>query len=125
LTPKSPLTPSAWPCRGEIWVVNLNPTVGAEIQKSRPVVVVSSNAVGKLPIKLIAPITEWKAAFENRLWMVKIQPSPANGLSKASSVDTLQLRGVDVSRFSERIGQLLGQEMDDIAAAIAAVVEFV
>ena len=48
------------PKRGEIWLVNFDPTIGAEIRKSRPAVVISSNAVGKLPIKLIAPITDWK-----------------------------------------------------------------
>ena len=48
------------PNRSEIWLVNLEPTVGAEIRKTRPVVVISSDAIGKLPIKLIAPITDWK-----------------------------------------------------------------
>ncbi len=46
--------------RAEIWLVNLEPTVGAELRKTRPVVVVSSNAVGVLPVKLVAPFTEWK-----------------------------------------------------------------
>ncbi len=44
--------------RGEIWVVNLDPTIGAEIRKARPVIVISSDAVGVLPIKLVAPLTE-------------------------------------------------------------------
>jgi mRNA interferase MazF len=51
------------PKRGEIWLVNFNPTVGAEIKKVRPAVVISSDSVGKLPIKLIAPITDWKTYF--------------------------------------------------------------
>ena len=46
--------------RGEIWSVTLDPTVGAEVRKTRPVIVVSSDAVGVLPIKLVAPLTEWK-----------------------------------------------------------------
>lgn len=45
--------------RGEIWLVNLDPTVGAEIRKTGPVVVVNSDAVGTLPIRLVAPLTEW------------------------------------------------------------------
>lgn len=53
-------TNSPVPLRGEIWMVNFDPTVGREIKKTRPAVVVSSNAAGKLPIKLIAPITDWK-----------------------------------------------------------------
>jgi mRNA interferase MazF len=39
--------------RGEIWSVNLDPTIGAEIRKTRPVVVISSDAVGVLPIKSV------------------------------------------------------------------------
>jgi mRNA interferase MazF len=46
--------------RGEVWLVTLDPTIGTEIQKTRPVIVVSSDAVGALPIKLVAPLTEWK-----------------------------------------------------------------
>ena len=41
--------------------MNLDPTIGAEIKKIRPVIVISSDAVGKLPLKLVVPITEWKA----------------------------------------------------------------
>ncbi|MEB3178118.1 MAG: type II toxin-antitoxin system PemK/MazF family toxin [Nostocaceae cyanobacterium] len=41
------------PKRGEIWLVNFDPTVGAEIKKVRPAVVISSDAVGKLPINLL------------------------------------------------------------------------
>lgn len=46
------------PKRGDIWLANFDPTVGAEIKKIRLAVVVSSDGIGKLPIKLIAPITD-------------------------------------------------------------------
>lgn len=112
------------PRRGEIWLVNLDPTVGAEIRKVRPTVVVSSDAVGRLPIKLVAPITEWKAAFTTNLWHVRIDPVGSNGLSKVSTVDVLQLRGVDTRRFVQRLGRLTADQMEEIAAAIAAIVEY-
>ena len=112
------------PRRGEIWLVNLDPTVGAEIRKVRPTVVVSSDAVGRLPIKLIAPITEWKAAFTANLWHVRIDPDTSNGLSKVSTVDVLQLRGLDTQRFVRRLGRLTADQMEEIAAAIAAIVEY-
>jgi mRNA interferase MazF len=63
------------PKRGEIWLVNFDPTVGAEIKKLRPAVVISSDSVGKLPIKLIAPITDWKTYFSANFWHVKIEPN--------------------------------------------------
>jgi hypothetical protein len=36
--------------RGEVWLINLDPTVGAEIKKTRPAVIVNDNAVGILPL---------------------------------------------------------------------------
>jgi len=110
--------------RGEIWTVNLDPTLGAEIRKTRPVVVVSSDAVGALPIRLVAPLTEWKEYFARNVWHVKLLPDNMNGLNKASAVDTLQLRGVDTQRFVHKIGKVSPTAMRSIVAAIAAVIEY-
>src|SRR5258708_34472082 len=90
--------------RGDIWFVSLDPTVGAEIRKTRPVVVINSDAVGTLPIRLVAPLTEWKDSFAGKVWLVKVEADSTNNLSKTSAVDTLQLRGVDTSRFVQRLG---------------------
>lgn len=110
--------------RGEVWLVNLDPTVGAEIRKMRPVVVVSSDAVGALPIKLVAPLTEWKDYFAGNVWHVKVTPDSMNGLAKTSAVDTLQLRGVDTQRFVQKLGRVSPAVMRAIVAAIAAVIEY-
>lgn len=112
------------PKRGEIWYVNLDPTVGAEIRKQRPVVVINSDAVGRLPIKLVAPITGWDNRFGKNFWHVKIDPDKANGLAKRSAVDTLQLRGIDVRRFVRMTGRVSSSQMEEITAAIAAVIEY-
>ena len=110
--------------RGEIWKVNLDPTLGSEIRKTRPVVVVSSDAVGSLPIRLVAPLTEWKEYFTQDVWHVKLVPDSMNRLSKTSAVDTLQLRGVDTQRFVHKIGRISPPVMRSIVAAIAAVIEY-
>ena len=112
------------PKRGEIWLVNFDPTVGAEIKKVRPAVVISSDSVGKLPIKLIAPITDWKTYFSANLWHVKIEPNSINGLNKASAIDTLQLRGVDLQRFIRKLGSVSEITILEIVASIATVIEF-
>jgi mRNA interferase MazF len=112
------------PKRGEIWLVNFDPTVGAEIKKVRPAVVISSDSVGKLPIKLIAPITDWKTYFSANFWPVKIEPNSINGLNKASAIDTLQLRGVDLQRFIHKLGSVSEITMLEIVASIATVIEF-
>jgi mRNA interferase MazF len=110
--------------RGEIWKVNLDPAVGDEIKKSRPCIVVNSDAVGILRIKLVAPLTEWNDSFNNRIWFVKINPDGKNGLNKVSAVDVLQLRGVSVDRFIENEGSASSEIMEEIATAIAAIVEY-
>ncbi len=110
--------------RGEIWLVRLDPTLGAEIRKTRPVVVVNSDAIGVLPIRLVAPLTEWKDYFAQNLWHVKLLPNKANGLTKPSAVDRLQLRAVDTVRFVRRIGSVSEVVMTMIVKAIAELVEY-
>lgn len=44
--------------RGEIWRINLDPAIGAEIRKTRPVIIVSDDEIVILPLKIIVPITD-------------------------------------------------------------------
>ncbi|MDO8970354.1 MAG: type II toxin-antitoxin system PemK/MazF family toxin [Saprospiraceae bacterium] len=108
--------------RGEIWLVNLDATIGAEIQKKRPAVIISSNAIGKLPLKVIVPITEWKAPYAAVPWMVRIQPDKNNGLDKESAADTFQIRSVSNERFIQRIGILSDAFLQELVEAITTVV---
>jgi mRNA interferase MazF len=117
------LNPKPIPKRGEIWLVNFDPTIGTEIRKTRPAIVVNSDAIGKLPIKLVAPITDWKDYFTQNLWHIRLDPNTVNNLTKASAVDVLQLRGMDVQRFIRKIGELPPEMMTEIAIAIASIVE--
>jgi mRNA interferase MazF len=110
--------------RGDIWLVNFDPAKGAEITKTRPAVVVSSDAIGILPIKIIAPVTEWKDHFSRNLWHIRLDSDKTNGLSKTSAVDALQVRGVSTERFIRKLGRVPAPTMDEIAAAIAAVIEY-
>jgi mRNA interferase MazF len=118
------LTTNDLPYRGEIWLVALDPTIGAEIRKTPPVVVVSSDEIGRLPIKLIAPVTDWKDVFGRNAWHIRLEPNAQNGLTKVSAVDTLQLRGLDTQRFDRKLGTIELGTMNRIAAAIALVVEY-
>ena len=109
--------------RGEVWLVSFDPAIGAEIRKTRPAVVLSSNEVGILPLKLMAPITEWKEAFAKNLWHVRITADSTNGLTKISAVDVLQMRGMDVRRFVIKLGTLSAVTIDKITAAVGDLVE--
>ena len=51
------------PHRAEIWTVQFDPTVGAEIQKLRPSVVANVDSVGRLPLRIVVPLTDWQASF--------------------------------------------------------------
>jgi len=39
--------------QGEIWLIDLEPTVGAEMKKIRPAVIINDDALGRLPLKLL------------------------------------------------------------------------
>lgn len=112
------------PKRGEIWRVDLAPTVGAEMQKQRFAVVVSSDRVARLPLRLVAPITGWNPHYASALHLVPIKPESGTGLTKPSAADTMQLRGLAVERFLYRVGRISADAMEEIAAAIAGVVEY-
>jgi mRNA interferase MazF len=44
--------------QNEVWLINLGPTIGAEIKKTRPEIIVNDNSPGKLPLKIIISITD-------------------------------------------------------------------
>jgi len=110
--------------RGEIWLINLEPTLGAEINKTRPVIIVNSNSIGKLPLRVVVPLTDWKNHYHQAHWMVKIDPNSKNGLLKASAADSFQIRSVSTARFIKKIGKLTIDEMDQISFAIGLVIEY-
>jgi mRNA interferase MazF len=112
------------PRRGEIWLIGFDQTVGSEINKTRPAAVVSSDAMGVLPVKLVVPLTGWQDSFAGTVWHVRIEPDALNRLDKVVSADTLQLRCVAVERFIKRKGQLSASHLEEVVAGIAAVVEY-
>ncbi|MFH7027950.1 MAG: type II toxin-antitoxin system PemK/MazF family toxin [Heteroscytonema crispum UTEX LB 1556] len=85
---------SSKPRRGEIWRVQLDPTRGDEIQKTRPAIVISANGLAGLRLRLVVPITGWKNSFLSFPWVVQIAPSSSNALTKLSPTNALQTRSV-------------------------------
>ena len=109
----------AIPSRGEVWRIRFDPAEGDEIKKIRTAVVVSENAIGRLRLKIVVPITEWKDRYANFPWFVHLTPTAANGLTKESGADAFQVKSVSETRFLDRLGELAPNELDDIANAIA------
>ena len=107
--------------QGEIWLINLDPAIGAEIKKTRPAIIVNDNALGKLPLRVIVPITDWKEKYSFAPWMVKIDPDSNNQLSKVSSADCFQVRSISENRFIRKPGRIDNKILDDLRAALAKV----
>jgi mRNA interferase MazF len=108
--------------KGEVWLINLDPTIGAEIQKTRPAIIVSEDAIGILPLRVIVPLTDWKEHYQIAPWMVRIDPNPSNGLRKPSAADAFQIRSVSQARFINRLGRISSEQLLEILKAIQTVV---
>jgi mRNA interferase MazF len=111
------------PRRGEIWLVDFEPAIGAEIRKVRPAVVLSQDLLRHLALRVVVPITHWKPHHAGRFWFVPIPASPANGLRKDSGADAFQVKSVSENRFTRYLGVVSDQELDAIADAVANVVD--
>ncbi len=109
--------------QGQIWEINLSPTVGAEIKKKRPAVIINDDSIGILPLKVIVPITEWKDRFQGAIWLVRIEPDYENKLMKLSAIDTFQIRSVSTKRFLRKTGSVSSTVLGEIKAAIKAVID--
>jgi mRNA interferase MazF len=108
--------------KGEVWLINLDPTLGAEIQKTRPAVIVSEDAMGILPLRVIVPLTDWKTRYEIAPWFVRVDPDAINGLSKPSAADAFQIRSVAQVRFVRRMGKVSNSHLEAILIAIQMVI---
>jgi mRNA interferase MazF len=96
------------PKRGEIWLVDFDPAV-----------VISVKGIGRLPLRIVVPITDWNPAFGNYPWFVKIPVTADNGFSKDSGADAFQVKSVSEDRFVKHLGDISSDQGDEIAEAIA------
>jgi mRNA interferase MazF len=78
-----------------VWDVDFDPPTGAEIGKTRPAVVMSEDALGRLPLRIVVPITEWDSQYSAYPWFVQITPTSTNGLRKESGADAFQVKRID------------------------------
>jgi mRNA interferase MazF len=107
------------PKHGEIWLIDFDPAVGAEIRKARPAVVMSLDTVGRLPLRIVAPVTDWKPAYASYSWFVELPATPQNRLHKDSGADAFQVKSVSEDRFVSYLGEITPAQIDEVAEAIA------
>jgi len=102
----------SFPKRGDLYWICLDPTVGTEIKKTRPCVVLSNNAQNKMSTRLIiAPITSNVSKFHPFEARVMVK-------EREGKVMLDQVRSVDKSRLGRYISSLDLSTMDDVDQAI-------
>lgn len=98
--------------RFEIFLVNLDPTVGAEMQKTRPCVIVSPDEMNRnISTAIIAPLTSQGKVYPTRV--------PCYFQGKDGLVVLDQLRTVDKIRLVKRLGRLQAGEQHALLAILA------
>ena len=107
--------------QSEVWLIDLDPTKGAEIQKRRPAIIVNDNILGKLPLKVVVPVTDWKDRYDIAPWMVKLEPNAQNGLSKESAADCFQVRSLSQERLIKKLGFVDENTLEEIKEALKKV----
>ena len=105
------------PKRGEIYLVNFDPTTGAEIRKIRPALVLQNNIANQYsPITIVAALT---SQTEKTLYPTDaLITGPESGMRKNSLILLNQIRSIDKERLIKRLGKLEEQTMERVNRAI-------
>lgn len=105
------------PKRGEVYLVNFDPTIGAEIRKTRPALIVQNDIANRYsPVTIVAAIT---SQFEEPLYPIEvIVQAPEGGLSSDSVILLNQVRTIDRQRLARRLGVLKPETMARVDQAL-------
>jgi mRNA interferase MazF len=114
------------PKQGEIWYVNLEPTVGVEIKKARPVVVISADALNSphWKMRIVVPCSAWQERFEDKFFKVRIPANEQTGLKKDSAAIVLQVRSISLDRFQDRLGQVPRDVLQELLAGLVLGIDY-
>ena len=107
---------SGFPIRGEIYWANLDPVVGSEIAKTRPVLVVSNDINNQYGATVtVLPIT----SNTEKVYPYEVRIKPAeSGLRNDSKIKANQIRTVDKERLGRKLGALTNEKMREVDRAM-------
>lgn len=105
------------PKRGEIYLVNFDPTLGSEIKKTRPALILQNNVANKhSPITNVAAIT---SKFDDKLYPTEVEiPMGEGGLKQDSVVMLNQIRSIDRQRLSGKLGKVKDSTLKKIDLSV-------
>lgn len=105
------------PKRGEVYVVNFDPTIGAEIKKTRPALILQNDIANRhSPITIVAAIT---SQVEEPLYPTEVLVSMPEGELSVDSVVLLnQIRSIDKRRLVRRLGILKADTMEQVERSL-------
>lgn len=109
--------------RGEIRWVKLDPTVGAEAQKTRPCLIVQNDIMNQYALLTI--VMPFRPGSKQAPYVVNVQATPANGLDQDRFIDVGQIRAVDHRRVLGLVGVLEEEYWEQIRTALDIVLGFV
>ena len=109
--------------RGDIWLANLDPTIGSEIRKTRPVVVISNDVNNaNNSVVTVLPIT----SNVSRVFSFEVFfPEGTANLPKDSKAKADQIRTLDKSRLAKQIGTLPSHFLLLIETAVKKHLQFI
>ncbi len=107
----------AYPRRGEVYLVSFDPTLGAEIKKTRPALVLQNDVANRYsPITIVAAIS---SQFEKPLYPTEVLVEvPEGGLRSDSVVLLNQIRSIDKQRLVRRLGTLRPATMKKVERSL-------
>lgn len=106
----------------QLHVVNLDPTVGAEMKKTRPCLIVSPDEINTyLRTTIIVPLTSTQRGLPTR---VLIKATQESGLDHDSYAAIDQLKTVDKSRLSGLIGEISESEKHAVSAILKEMFDY-
>lgn len=105
------------PKRGEIYLVNFDPTIGSEIKKTRPALVLQNDIANRhSPITIVAAIT---SKYDATLYPTEVLVKPREGGLTTNAVVLLnQVRSIDKGRLIKRFGVLKPATMQHVDRAL-------
>ena len=105
------------PKRGDVVVVDFDPTIGAEIRKRRPALVIQNDIDNRhSPITIVAALTS--QVLDERYPTEVVLHPPEGGLTRPSVVLLNQIRSVDKKRVVQRLGRLKPETMARVDRAL-------